>query len=192
MPDMQSGQLFSEKDTPSVEEWCSNGIIDLKFISPIDPPIKGKLLSINTIYTLLKNLEGTSIPHMDALQERNRGAFLHQCICEKLGYSTYADKGTYPDVLNQLIEIKLQTSPTIDLGLHSPNDGEIVYSQNNKIFYSTDIRYVIMQGVRIDENIIIKHLFISTGEDFTRNFRIFGGKVQNAKLQIPLPKNFFD
>ena len=43
-------------------------------------------------------------------------------ICEHLGYSNYEDDGSYPDLVNQLIEIKLQTSPTIDLGLHSPED----------------------------------------------------------------------
>jgi hypothetical protein len=31
-----------------------------------------------------------------------------------------------------------------------------------------------------------------TGKDFSKHFHLFGGKVQNAKLQIPLPHNFFD
>jgi len=192
MPNLQNGQLFSENDTLSVQEWCCHETINLSTVNPTSPPIKGQLLPIRSIYELLKELEGAAIPYLDSLQERNRGAFLHQLICEKLGFSIYADKGTYPDILNQFIEIKLQTSPTIDLGLHSPDDNEIIYSYNKKKFFSKDIRYVIMYGVKKNDNIYIKNLFMSTGEVFSQYFHMFGGKIQNAKIQIPLPQNFFD
>jgi hypothetical protein len=192
MPNLQLGQLFSKDDTRSVQEWCCYETINLSNINPTSPPIKGQLLPIRTIYELLKELEGTSIPYLDSLQERNRGAFLHQLICEKLGFSRYADKGTYPDILNQFIEVKLQTSPTIDLGLHSPNDNEMIYSYNEKIFFSRDIRYVIMYGVKKKDNISIKNLFMLTGEAFPQYFHMFGGKKQNTKIQIPLPQDFFD
>jgi hypothetical protein len=192
MPNLQAGNLFSQKDTLSVQEWCSYKSIDLGNTSPTSPPIKGKVYPIHTIYNSLKELEGFSIPHLDALQERNRGAFLHQLICKKLGFSEYADKGTYPDIPNQLIEIKLQTSPTIDLGLHNPNDNEIVYSYEGKIFFSRDIRYVIMSGEKNGDCITIRNLFMTTGEDFSQHFNMFGGNIKNAKLQIPLPPNFFD
>jgi len=140
----------------------------------------------------LKELEGTSIPFLDSVQERNRGAYLHQLICKKLGFSIYADKGTFPDIFNQLIEIKLQTSPTIDLGLHNPNDNKIIYSCNEKIFFIKDVRYIIMSGVKNNDVISIKNLFISTGAEFYKYFNMFGGNVQNAKLQIPLPQNIFN
>ena len=192
MPDLQTGQLFSSIDTRSVKEWCENDKIDLSNIDPTSPPIRGKILPIKTIFRRIKCLEDTSIPYLDSLQERNRGAFLHKIICEKLGYSIYADKGTYPDILNQLVEVKLQTSPTIDLGLHSPNDNKLLFSYENKDFFVRDIRYVIIRGEKKNDNVQIKNLFMTTGDDFAQYFRIFGGRVKNSKLQIPLPQSFFD
>jgi len=192
MPNLQNSRLFSENDTHSVKEWCCKKTLDLKNVNPTSHPIEGKLLPINMIYKKLLTLEGATIPYLDSLQERNRGALLHQLICKKLGFSIFADKGTYPDILNQLIEIKLQTSPTIDLGLHSPNDNKIILSSNGKSFTSNDIRYVIMSGIKEENFIRIKCLFIATGKEFFQYFNKFGGKIQNAKIQIPLPQNFFD
>jgi len=192
MPNFQVGKLFSPKDTINVQEWCNFRPIDLSDTNPTSLPTREKLLPIHVVYNLLKELEGISIPHLDVLQERNRGAFLHQRICEKLGFSIYADKGTYPDIPNQLIEIKLQTSPTIDLGLHNPNDNKTVLSCDEKSFTSKDIRYVIMSGIKNDDLIRIKSLFIATGEEFFQFFNMFGGKIQNVKIQIPLPQDFFD
>lgn len=191
MSDTSASMLFSTVDTLAVQDWCGKEITDLSIISPTDIPCKGLLLPIKKIYKLLKSLEGASIPHLDALQERNRGALLHKMICEKLGYKMFADAGTYPDILNQLIEIKLQTSPTIDLGLHSPNDNELIFSSDMKQFFSKDIRYAIIGGCIKNGNILINRIYMVTGEDFTKHFRLFGGKVKNAKLQIPLPQNFF-
>jgi hypothetical protein len=192
MPDTDSSMLFSAADTSSVQEWYGKGTIDLSNTNPTDNPNKGSLLPIKNIYEALKILEGISIPYLNALQERNRGALLHKTICEKLGYKMFADAGTYPDILNQLIEIKLQTSPTIDLGLHSPNDNELIFSSGMKQFFSKDIRYAVISGGIKNTNILINHIYMVTGEDFSKHFHLFGGKVQNAKLQIPLPQNFFN
>jgi hypothetical protein len=192
MPDTDSSMLFSAVDTSSVQDWCGEGIMDLSNINPTDAPDKGLLLPIKNIYELLKTLEGISIPYLDALQERNRGALLHKTICAKLGYKMFADTGTYPDILNQLIEIKLQTSPTIDLGLHRPNDNELIFSSGMKQFFSNDIRYAVISGCTKNSNVLITRISMVTGEDFSKHFHLFGGKVQNAKLQIPLPHNFFD
>jgi hypothetical protein len=192
MPDLQISQLFSKNDTLAAQEWYTHKSINLLNKQPTSPPIIGELLPISKIYQKLKKLEGIIIQHLDALQERNRGAYLHKCICEKLGFSSYADKGTFPDIPNQLIEVKLQTSPTIDLGLHRPNSNEIIFSYSGKTLSIKDIRYVIMRGIKNDENIIIKNLFISTGDDFFKYFNMFGGNIKNAKLQIPLPQDFFD
>jgi hypothetical protein len=192
LPQLNEGCLFSKSDTKSVQEWCGVSKIDLSNIKPTSAPIQGKLLPISTVYNLLKPLENNSIPRIDSLQERNRGAILHKLICEKLGFTEYEDNGAYPDIPNQLIEIKLQTSPTIDLGLHSPNDHEAIYAGAGKQFFSNDIRYAIMSGIVKENSVIIKNLYMVTGEEFTRFIPLFGGNVQNSKLQIPLPGNFFD
>jgi len=98
MPDLESGQLFSLTDTSSVQEWCGKELVNLASVNPTSKPIKGLLLPIKTVYKLLKQIEGISIPQLDALQERNRGALLHKLICEELGFGTFADTGTYPDI----------------------------------------------------------------------------------------------
>jgi len=191
MTTYQEGNLFTKNDTQSVLDWCGNNI-NLSMSMSNDSPSKGKLIRIQDIFSLLKQLEGATIPYLDALQERNRGTALHRAICEKLGYKSIKDDGTYPDVFNQLLEIKLQTSPTIDLGLHSPNDSQVVYQADGGVFRSEDVRYVIADG-SVEKSVIrINRLHMVNGRDFAEHFPLFGGKVKNAKLQIPLPKNFFD
>ncbi len=113
-------------------------------------------------------------------------------ICDHLGYSMYEDDGSYPDIVNQLLEIKLQTSPTIDLGLHSPEDGEQIISIENTDFCSEDIRYAIFDGDVDGNKVVLQNLYLVTGEDFTNYFPLFNGKGTNAKLQLPLPNDFFD
>ena len=62
-------------------------------------------------------------------QERNRGAELHKLVCQRLGYLDYRDDGQFPDVRHQLLEVKLQSSPTIDLGLVCPDSEEALHVQ---------------------------------------------------------------
>ena len=113
-------------------------------------------------------------------------------ICEHLGYSKYEDDGSYPDLVNQLLEIKLQTSPTIDLGLHSPEDGADVVVASGTTFKSEDIRYVVFEGEVSHDKILLKYLYMVNGKDFPEAFPLFKGKGTNAKLQLPLPNDFFD
>ena len=110
-----------------------------------------------------------------------------------MGYSNYDDDGTYPDIRNQLLEIKLQTSPTIDLGLHSPEDGCCILAHNGKHYFSSDVRYAIFDGIANREKgtVIISKIYITNGLNFTNDFPLFQGKKQNAKIQLPLPSDFF-
>ena len=186
-----TGTLFSKSDSQNVLEWCGRDV-DLSIMSSNDSPVNGNLLKIEDIFMLLKTLEGSTIPYLNALQDRNRGAALHELICEKLGYLSFNDDGSYPDVLNQLLEIKLQTSPTIDLGLHAPNDSQIVHKADGRTFRSEDVRYVIADS-SVEETVVrINCLHMVNGIDFIEFFPLFGGKGKNTKLQIPVPKNFFD
>ena len=96
--------------------------------------------------------------------------------------------------MNQLLEIKLQTSPTIDLGLHSPDDGCCILNYYNKSFYSEDVRYAIFDGIvnSTRGTVTIDKVYITNGLQFTKDFPLFQGKKQNAKIQIPLPSDFFE
>jgi hypothetical protein len=124
----------------------------------------------------------------------NRGAALHRLVCEALGYANYKDDGQFPDIRHQLLEVKLQTSPTIDLGLAAPNSKEAldVPKINNRQVRHRDVRYAIFCAQTNDTVVTITHLFLSTGAAFFSRFPQFKGKVLNKKLQIPLPTDFFD
>jgi len=146
MPSFSDSVLFSDKDTDNVLEWCEFNIDQLP--EPTDKPISGMLMPIAEIYDKLNRMVDKDIDRIDAVQERNRGAELHKAICIALGYLSYKDDGQYPDIPNQLIEVKLQTSPTIDLGAHNPNGENTVITSKGKRFTEKDVRYVIFGAAK--------------------------------------------
>ena len=187
--------ICSLSDTKAIDDWIhhnNHSSCNLHTINPTSFPQKEHLLSIHEIFNRLLPLVGTYIDYIDAVQERNRGAKLHSLICSHLGYSIYEDDGTYPDIANQLLEVKLQTSPTIDLGLHSPNDNEKIVTIGKTSFYSHDIRYAIFDGKEQGDKIYLQNLYLVSGEDFQNYFPLFQGKGSNSKIQIRLPESFFD
>lgn len=184
--------ICSVKDSATVEDWIIDVNKSLHEVNPNHVPQRDQLLRIHEIYQRLQPMVGLTVDYLDAVQERNRGAELHAMICNHLGYSVYEDDGTYPDIVNQLLEIKLQTSPTIDLGLHTPEDSTIIVSAENTTFCSKDVRYAIFDGAVNGNRVLLKNLYLVTGEDFTNHFPLFKGGKTNAKLQFTLPYNFFD
>jgi hypothetical protein len=111
-----------------------------------------------------------------------------------LGYADYRDDGRFPDLRHQLLEVKLQTSPTIDLGLVRPDSQEAldIPKIKGRQIRHCDVRYVLFYGLADKKSVILTHLFLTTGEKFFTRFPQFQGKVLNKKLQIPLPTGFFD
>lgn len=160
---------------------------------PTDLPTKNSILPIGIIFEKLHKLVGTSFPNQGHDQERNRGAYLHKLICKTIGYQDYRDNGKFPDILNQLLEVKLQTSPTIDLGLISPDSKTALDIPPIKsiTIHHLDIRYAIFYGNISAGNVVLTKLYLTTGEKFFDRFNKFQGKIINAKIQIPLPGNFF-
>ncbi|MEQ1545962.1 restriction endonuclease [Methyloglobulus sp.] len=161
--------------------------------SPTDEPESGLLFPVGELFNRLSPLVGQSFtdPGMD--QERNRGAALHNLICKQLGYSCYGDKGTFPDVRHQLLEVKLQTSPTIDLGLVLPDSQELMDTQRVGDYHPRhcDTRYAMFYANTDGISVTLTHLYVTTGADFFKRFRRFEGNIINSKIQIPLPRNFF-
>ena len=94
---------------------------------------------------------------------------------------------------NQLLEVKLQTSPTIDLGLVSPDSEDVldVPMIMGKQIRHRDVRYVIFHGEQKNGTVSIRGLSLVTGAEFFSKFPRFEGKILNKKLQIPLPRDFF-
>lgn len=185
-----SSCLLSDDDTPSVSECVCKSAQNLSQVNPNSMPSRSQLLGIRDLFHCLLPLAGQYVSYINAVQERNRSAELHEMICRRLGYSVYEDNGSYPDIVNQLLEIKLQTSPTIDLGLHSPEDSAEIVSSEDTVFHSQDIRYAVFEGEVQNQRILIKDLYLVTGQDFTKYFPLFKGK--HSKIQLPIPTGFFD
>jgi len=162
--------------------------------SPTDLPTTETLLPITQIFTRLRTLVGQRFTDMGYDQERNRGAQLHRLVCQRLGYGSYQDDGRFPDVRNQLLEVKLQTSPTIDLGLVRPDSQEPLDVQKIQgvQMRHCDVRYAVFHADTNGTEVTLTHFYLTTGEAFFCRFPQFQGKVINKKLQIPLPGDFFE
>lgn len=188
-------ELVVQEDTDNLKPLINTSSNPITFEnSPTDYPTSEVLLRISEVYERLQTLVGNTFSDSGYDQERNRGALLHQLICKQLGYKFYKDDGRFPDVRNQLIEIKLQTSPTIDLGLVRPDSKEaldIPQIQDRQIRHC-DVRYAVFYASIENGNVTLTHFFLTTGEAFFTRFPQFQGKISNAKLQIPLPRDFFD
>ena len=116
-------------------------------------------------------------------------------MSKQLGLKEAKDDGQVPDVTSQLLELKLQTSPTIDLGLISPGSTDELEmgSENEKQRLSfADIRYGVFYGTPVDNQIRLEQLVLTTGADFYCFFKRLEGNVVNKKNQIRLPKGFFE
>lgn len=186
-------ELISPEDSDRIKSILVTKNNSTNLGDPTDYPSVETLLPIGLVYEKLRILVGKSFPDTGSDQERNRGGFLHKMVCHALGYKEYKDNGQFPDVPNQLIEVKLQTSPTIDLGLASPDSKEVldIPKIDGKQIRHCDIRYAIFSAVLKDGQITITNFFLVTGSDFFKRFPRFEGKILNKKLQIPLPKDFF-
>jgi hypothetical protein len=188
--------LVSETDTTNFRnEFEPEDHVDhsvLGCCSPTDKPKRGCVLSIAGVHRKLLRLVGKTIADPGQDQERNRGVSLQRAVCEALNLGEYADKGQWPDVLSQAVEVKLQTASTVDLGLVSP-DGTEPAQEVGKTIRHRDIRYAVFYGDKQDDGTVkLTALVTVNGKHFFDEFTKFGGKIVNAKLQIPLPRNFFD
>ncbi len=194
IPGDKEAELVVQNDTALLRPFLSESV-DLRSVAtPVRHPRSGQLLPISTVFERLRPLVGKSFDDAGHDQERNRGATLHRLVCRSLGYATYQDDGQFPDVHHQLLEVKLQTSPTIDLGLVRPNSAEPldVPQIEGKQIRHCDVRYAVFCGITDGETVTLTHLILANGVSFFKRFEPFEGQVLNEKLQIHLPADLFD
>lgn len=190
----RNAELFVAEDTGLIRPLVQFGVDLGSVASPVNHPQAGQLLPIREIFERLQSLVREGFTDLGYDQERNRGAALHRLVCRYLGYANYRDDGSFPDVRHQLLEVKLQTSPTIDLGLVRPNSKrslDVPKIEGRQIRYC-DVRYALFQAFTDGKYVTLTHLFLSTGEKFFTRSPQFQGKGLNRKLQIPLLPDFFD
>ncbi len=185
-------KLVSATDTPGVVRELAPvdnlAAATLRELIPISPPVHGKVLSVRGLYDRLRDLVGREMVY--STSERLRGERLHRLACEVLGLGSYADTGRFPDIVCQALEVKVQTSSTIDLGLITPDSDEPAVTLSPRLRHS-DCRYLVAYAVHDTAILRVDHIVVSTGADFSDEFQQFGGLVQNRKLQLRLPGDFF-
>lgn len=186
--------LGSRKDTAKLRCTVSSAPASVVGNSPTDLPDSRTLMPIQTLFSKLSPLVGQCFENPGVLQERNRGGYIHGLATNALGYRIHSDNGRFPDIRHQLLEVKFQTSPTIDLGAVSPDCNDFLeFPVNGNVqTRHRDVRYAIFCGSISDDQITITGLVLVTGQDFYTTFERFGGLVINTKYQLRLPRDFFD
>lgn len=149
-----------------------------------DVPISGKILSLECIKDeILKKIIGL---RLDVSDTKTRGQALERIVANLLGYSSIDSLvGGYPDIPNQLLEIKIQDSPTVDLGKYSPSHPVII--DENLCASTEDIRYLIALTNR---NGIIEGIILSPGLYLRDSFAFVSDT--SYKCQRSIPMEFFD
>lgn len=149
-----------------------------------EAPAKGEIMSLDCIKDKVVNsLIGTQLVVSDT---KTRGQFLERVVANLLGYKTEDTLvGGYPDIPNQLLEIKVQDSPTVDLGKYSPSSP---VSINTEMALTTeDIRYLI---ALTNSDGLIEGLILAPGALLVNAFSFVSDT--NYKCQRSIPMSFFD
>ena len=171
----QRSTLLTKKDSENFERVSSDPL--------------SRLLPISNVFARLSLLSGREFSYEGNDQERNRGEALHRLVCDRLG-TRFVENGQFPDIPDQLLEIKLQTSPTIDLGAVSPDSDKMLIGY--KGLKVQDTRYAIFYGTSTGNKVKITRVVLVNGAEFFDHFDRFGGNVTNGKLQVNLPETLFD
>ena len=188
-------ELVSSYDTsrlaPLLRESGERTAFDTR---PTDYPETGDLLPVESVFERLLPLVEMTFSDPGFNQGRERSSVVHRRICELLGYDSYHDDGRFPDVTHQLLEVKLQTATTIDLGIALPSSEDPLGLPKIGDVQPRfrDVRYAILYGSISGADVTLSHLYVMTGADFFSRFEQFGGKELNQKIQIHLPDDFFE
>ena len=185
--DVLSSFLVSARDTDELIELIETS--DTPNSDTLPPYIGSHFLPIAGIYEILIEFVGYQFPNPGVEQERNRSAIIHELVQKALGGACYVNMGQVPDVPEQLLELKLQTSSTIDLGFARPDSTEVLTRYLNVRY--CDLRYAVFYASLDGDHLTIESVIVTTGEDFFSYFRLFEGLQVNKKIQLKLPARFF-
>ena len=151
-----------------------------------EPDIK-QLFSISLLKKMIADkLIGYKL---DAAATKNRGQALEKKVLELLGYQVNDSDllyGAFPDIRNQLLEVKVQDNPTVDLGKFTPETEEVVIKDSDLTTF--DVRYLI--ALTNPKTEVIEGIILSPGEKLGELFSYVSEK--NYKCQRSIPMSFFD
>lgn len=160
-------------------------VVDLSGKSISSVPSKDELLSLQAIKEkVASKLLGMTLPAKDT---KTRGQLLEREVATLLGYASEDTlAGGYPDIAHQLLEVKVQDSPTIDLGKYSPSNPLTV---NEEMGVTTeDVRYLI--ALTDSRTGVIEGLVLSPGASLGEDFTFVNGT--SFKCQRSIPMDFFN
>ncbi len=179
---------FNKKNLDPIEKRIENiKKINIKNSLNCEPNPKF-LITINELENLLKPILGIEI---EPIGEKLIGQKFQGIVAEKIGYTfeegESIDSGQFPDMLHQLIETKIQISPTIDLGFHLPISKEpLNFNWNKNQITTRDIRYIIAIANKTDKDKVkINGIVITSGNEFEKFFSLCEGT--NFKVQMIIP-----
>lgn len=120
------------------------------------------------------------------LSTKQKGQQLERMVAYLLGYRKSQDmlEGGYPDIKNQMLEVKVQDSPTIDLGKYSPQFEEHLIAG----FTTRTVRYLIALTDAVTGN--IDGLVLCPGEELGKHFTYVA--EESFKCQRSIPMSFFE
>ena len=120
---------------------------------------------------------------------KKRGQALERKVLELLGYPTGNENllhGAFPDIPNQLLEVKVQDTQTVDLGKFTPETATVINEELNITTF--DVRYLI--ALTNPDTEIIEGIILSPGERLGDVFSYVSDK--SYKCQRSIPMSFFE
>lgn len=126
---------------------------------------------------------------LESKSTKNRGQALERMVLELLGYEMSDSEslvGGYPDIPNQLLEVKVQDSPTVDLGKFTPEKEEIVNRENSLTTF--DVRYLI--ALTDFKTVIIEGIILTPGGKLGEMFTYVSDVSYKCQRAIPIPVPF--
>jgi hypothetical protein len=181
---------LASNDTPNIAKLTTSGVVIPSSAYPSDQPVPQYLLPIKDLYNKISGIVGNTFSDPGYDQERLRGEKLHRIVEDALGYTEHRDTGQFPDIRHQLLELKLQTSPTIDLGAVLPSSVAAAKDVDNidkREIQHRDIRYLLVGASTNNGMVTIKNVILVAGKNFFERFPQMLGNEINEKIQIRLP-----
>jgi len=182
-----SDKILFYKDSNKLSYLLSDEFLPPPTCNMVNDPTPNNIYSLEMIKEVVaKKLIGQKI---NADATKNRGQFLERMVLKLLQYDIKDDDvlyGAYPDIPNQLLEIKIQDTQTVDLGKYSPQFEEIIYEDLNLTTF--DIRYLI--ALTNPDSGIIEAVILCPGEKLGESFTYVSDK--SYKCQRSIPMAFFD
>ncbi len=177
----QNGILFYDDAVGHKEN-----IKNLSLFSIHDQPTTESLLPLSKIKEIIvSKIIGRNIA---PAATKNRGQMLEEIFANELGYSINDNEllaGGYPDIRNQALEVKIQDSPTVDLGKFSPEFEISVPDCAN--FTTRNMRYFI--ALTNPETNIVEGAVLCQGNKLGLHFTYV--PEESYKCQRSIPMSFF-